>query len=119
MGIMFESGRKRRVIFLLMLFVGVIVVLFTVDVPVSHLLAAPRIVGDHKRPGSLFLQDTAAHATLEGTRNIGYHGNRSGCPEKIRDLVSTGAVVQAVGALDDSLDRLHNFSTLVGHIRNK
>ena len=91
-----------------------------VDVPTKYLLAAPRIVGDHKRPGSLFLQDTAAHAALEGTRNIAYHGNRSGCPEKIHDLVSTGAAVQAVGALDDPLDRLYNnnFSTLVGHIRN-
>ena len=111
MEIMFEPGRKHRMIFFLGLFIGVIVVLFMVDVPASVLLAAPRMAA------LLPLQDTSGHTALEGTRKAGYPGNRSRCPEKIHDMVSNGAPVEAMGTLDHIIPRLlkRNFST-VGHM---
>ena len=94
-----------------MLFVAVFVMLFIVDVPASQLLAPPRMAA------LLPLQDTSGHAALEGTRNTGYPGNRSRCPEKIHEMVSNGAPVEAMGTLDNMIPRLlkRNFST-VGHM---
>ena len=89
----------------LVLFFGVIVVLSMMDVRPSQPVCP------------LCLQNTSLYATPGGTRNTGYRGNRLDCPEKVLDMVSNGAPVQAMDALDHMIPRLltNNFSTLVGY----